>query len=111
MTSAPFASPVADALDYARRELAVLYGERLSGVLLYGSHARGEARPDSDVDVLVLLEGEVDVYAEIKRQSALAMELLVRFGIDVSLHVRSAADYARRRTPFLEEVASYALPL
>ena len=111
MTPAPFASPVADALDYARRELAVLYGERLSGVLLYGSHARGEARPDSDVDVLVLLEGEVDAYAEIKRQSVLAMELLVRFGVDVSMRPRSSAHYEQRQTPFLEEVASYALPL
>ncbi len=36
------------------------FGERLRGVVLYGSEARGQARPDSDVDFLVLLEGPVD---------------------------------------------------
>ena len=27
-------------------------------VILYGSEARGDARPDSDIDVLILLDGE-----------------------------------------------------
>ncbi len=31
------------------------FGERLQGVILYGSEARGEAEPDSDIDLLVLL--------------------------------------------------------
>lgn len=35
------------------------YGDRLQGVVLYGSEARGEAEPDSDIDLLVLLKGPV----------------------------------------------------
>jgi predicted nucleotidyltransferase len=35
-------------------------GPRLRGVVLYGSEARGTADPDSDIDLLVLLEGPVD---------------------------------------------------
>jgi predicted nucleotidyltransferase len=35
------------------------FGPRLRGVILYGSEARGTAEPDSDIDLLVLLEGPV----------------------------------------------------
>ena len=34
------------------------FGERLRGVVLYGSEARGQADPDSDIDFLVLLDGQ-----------------------------------------------------
>lgn len=33
------------------------YGDRLQGVILYSSEARGEAEPDSDIDFLAVLEG------------------------------------------------------
>lgn len=35
------------------------FGDRLQGVVLYGSEARGDASPDSDIDILVLLTGPV----------------------------------------------------
>jgi predicted nucleotidyltransferase len=38
-----------------KRELARLYGDRLKGVFLYGSRARGEAEPEADVDILLCL--------------------------------------------------------
>ena len=31
------------------------YGSRFKGLILYGSAARGEANPTSDIDLLVLL--------------------------------------------------------
>ncbi|MBI4601744.1 MAG: nucleotidyltransferase domain-containing protein [Planctomycetes bacterium] len=40
--------------------LKVSFGRRLRGVLLYGSRARGIATPDSDLDLMVLLEEPVD---------------------------------------------------
>ena len=39
------------ALKELQDYLAKVYGERLRGVYLYGSYARGDFRPDSDVDV------------------------------------------------------------
>ncbi len=46
--------------DYATR-LREVFGERLVELRLFGSYARGEAHEDSDVDVLVLIDGLTDL--------------------------------------------------
>jgi predicted nucleotidyltransferase len=46
--------------------LKAAYRERLAGVVVYGSAARGEAGPDSDLDILVLLNGPVDYFKELR---------------------------------------------
>ncbi len=46
-------------LTRIRDSLRAVHGERLRGVILFGSEARGEAGPDSDIDLLVLLRGPV----------------------------------------------------
>ena len=42
-----------------KSRLQAVYGDRLRGVVLYGSEARGESTLDSDVDILVLLASPV----------------------------------------------------
>jgi predicted nucleotidyltransferase len=49
-----------------KQRLVEHYGERLKGVVLYGSEARGEADEGSDVDLMVLLDGPVDTGREIR---------------------------------------------
>ena len=49
-----------------KNSLKTLYGERLKGVILYGSEARGQAGPYSDIDILVLLHGPVDCGRQIR---------------------------------------------
>ncbi len=46
--------------------LSAAYGDRLRGLLLYGSLARGEDIPSSDVDLLILLSGPVSLGAELR---------------------------------------------
>ncbi|MEG4505403.1 nucleotidyltransferase domain-containing protein [Microcoleus sp. F6_B4] len=43
-----------------RSHFEQLYGDRLTQMVLYGSQARGDARPDSDIDILVVLKGQVN---------------------------------------------------
>jgi predicted nucleotidyltransferase len=43
-------------LRRAKAGLQKIYGERLAGIIFYDSRARGDNRPDSDYDLLVLIE-------------------------------------------------------
>ncbi|MGA2925930.1 MAG: UPF0158 family protein [Solirubrobacteraceae bacterium] len=51
------------------RDLRELYGERLHDVILFGSHARGDAGPDSDIDLLVVLDELASRRLEIDRMN------------------------------------------
>lgn len=64
--------------------LQTIYGDRLKGVYLYGSYARGEADPESDLDVLVVLEGYDRYSAEIGRTSQLISSLCLKYSVSVS---------------------------
>ncbi|MGH3012856.1 MAG: UPF0158 family protein [Gaiellaceae bacterium] len=49
------------------RDLRGLYGDRLTTVLLFGSWARGDAHPESDIDLLVVLDRVDSVWDELRR--------------------------------------------
>jgi hypothetical protein len=46
--------PVLRTLDNFQRRALELFPNEISRIILYGSYARGEATPDSDVDVMVV---------------------------------------------------------
>jgi Nucleotidyltransferase domain. len=51
------------------RDLRDVYGERLSDVVMYGSSARGDAQPESDIDLLVVLDEVPSRQRELTRMS------------------------------------------
>ena len=77
--------------DTARRALADFvtdvrrhYGARLAGVFLFGSRARGDNTPDSDIDVAVVLsDNEIDFWREKMVLADLAYEPIAESGIHV----------------------------
>jgi uncharacterized protein len=53
-----------------------IYGQRLERVVLYGSRARGDARPDSDYNVAVFLRDMPDRIAELYLLADLSTAIL-----------------------------------
>jgi hypothetical protein len=53
---APYAAPI-DVLRRVRDHILAADGRAVRRVILFGSRARGDARPDSDYDILVLVSG------------------------------------------------------
>jgi predicted nucleotidyltransferase len=50
-------------------DLRAIYGDRLRGVLLFGSWARGDAGPESDIDLLVVLDEVPSRHVELARMN------------------------------------------
>ncbi len=71
--------PIEDILQELRAALEALYGPRLKRLVLYGSHARGEATDDSDIDVMVVLEGQVRPGEEIRRMGWIRTRLNLKY--------------------------------
>lgn len=108
MTDAETWTPPTDAeaeaalAEFAARVRAH-YGDRLEGVYLFGSRARGDHRPDSDADVAVVLaEPRIDFWTEKDRLGAWAFDVFMRRGLRVQAWplARSEWRLERESRPF-----------
>jgi predicted nucleotidyltransferase len=75
---------VASLLGELRSSLEALYGDNLVGVRLFGSYARRQATPDSDVDVLLVLRELEDYGTEVGRVRDLLSRLSMQYGKTVA---------------------------
>ncbi len=91
-------------LEDLRQRLAELYGTRLERLLLFGSQARGDAEEGSDVDVLVVLHGEVQPGQEIRRTGRIVAELSLANDLVISCAFVSSKRFMREQSPFLLNV-------
>lgn len=96
--------PPIDAHRIAQRvaaDLSVLYGDRLKCVVLFGSWARGDAHPESDIDLLVVLDDVRSRREELARMS----DVLWRYSLEHDTVVTelpiSAADYESGHEPIV----------
>ena len=78
-----------------------IYGPRLASVILFGSQARGDAEPASDIDVLVVLDGNVEPGKEIARTGRTVAALSLKFDLVISCIFISTERYLSEQTPLL----------
>lgn len=91
--------------------LSKLYGQRYRGLVLYGSYARGDADEGSDVDLLLLLEGEVDPARELRRADEVKWPLSLEFGHTLSLIPVSVDAFRNSGEPFLYNARTEGVPV
>ncbi len=95
---------IRDILKEFREELENLYENRLKSIILYGSWARGDATEDSDIDVLIVLEGKVIPGKEIDRMIDIITEINLKHGVLISVYPISEEDYSTINSPLLINV-------
>jgi len=92
----PSAATSEPVLRRLRAELERLYGDRLERVLLFGSRARGDARPDSDWDVAVVIRDYHGDLEEVFSLADLGHDLMLETGAVLSIKPFAPEDLERR---------------
>lgn len=102
--AAPREGPTWTVIAEVKRALQALYGERFERLVVYGSVARGEASARSDIDLLLVLHGDVDVGAEIDRIREATYDIDLRHGTLASVIPMGLGDFLARVSPLLMNV-------
>jgi predicted nucleotidyltransferase len=90
--------------------LVRIYGDRLKAVYLYGSYARGEARADSDIDVMIVLKNYKSYGKEIDRTGELVSKLALEYGISISRVIMKETQWKESDTPLLRNIRMDGVP-
>lgn len=98
-------------LDEAKTLLERVYGARLKDIILYGSHARGDAAEGSDIDLIVLLDDMDNPVSELQRCSKEIHQLDLLYDTLISIIPIDATQYETRRLPIILNAKREGIPL
>ena len=90
-------------IPVVKKALVQRYGDRLRGILLYGSRARGDFGPDSDYDLVVLLDNLDGPIEETLALGPLCHEIQMQTGEVLSI-TPASPDLLNARTGFTHEL-------
>jgi predicted nucleotidyltransferase len=93
-----------------KAELQKLYGGRLKNVYLYGSAARDQLTPDSDIDIAIILDHIENSFLEHERTSELGTELSLERDTVVCFFFAEEADFARGRFAIHRHIKAEGIP-
>lgn len=96
--------PTWQAIAEVKDSLRAAYGARFERLILFGSTARGEATVDSDIDLMLVLHGDVDVSKEIRKIVDQTYDIDLRRGTLTSVVPIALGDFLTRGSPLLMNV-------
>ncbi|WP_233258670.1 nucleotidyltransferase domain-containing protein [[Phormidium] sp. ETS-05] len=80
------------------------YSEQVVQIILYGSQARGEAKPDSDIDLLIVMKSTFNYVDEIEKTSDFIQELSLKYDTVISRAFVSEQRFNVEKSPFILNV-------
>ena len=81
-------------LEKYTKILEKIYGKHLKVVILYGSYARGDFRPDSDVDIMILVDmSDLELKAYGQQLSYMTYDFNMDHDLDIKPIAKSEAHF------------------
>lgn len=80
------------------------YGQQLVKLILFGSWARETATKESDIDLLVVLEGEIQPGREIDRMIDIITDIDLKYDTLLSVVPIAREEFEERNSPLLLNV-------
>ncbi len=87
-----------------QNELYTALGGRMEKIVLYGSQARGDARNDSDIDVLIVLKENFKYGVMLRKTSKIIARLSLENDVVISRAFVSIQQYEQSKMPFLMNI-------
>lgn len=98
-------------LHQLRQEFNKLWGNRLSAVNLYGSQARSDAYPYSDVDILAVIQGDFDYFEMLHSADAIVSELSLANDIVIILSLASEELLKNSQLSWFRNIRQEGIPV
>ena len=95
---------IKDIIHEFKSEIEKLYSKKLKHVILYGSWARNKSTVESDIDLLVILEGEILPGQEIDAMIDIITDINLKYDVLLSVYPVSEQDYIKINSPLLINV-------
>lgn len=85
-----------------------LYGDKLDKIILYGSYARGNHTDESDIDIMIVLNGDADDIRKMRGLTAeMASDISLEQEVFLSILLRDRKHFEENRDflPFYQNIA------
>ncbi|BAI91884.1 nucleotidyltransferase domain-containing protein [Limnospira fusiformis CCALA 023] len=91
-------------IEFIKNWFKIHYSDQVVQIILYGSQARGEAKPDSDIDLLIVMKSAFNYTDEIDKTSEFIQELSLKYDTVISRAFVSEQRFTQEKSPFLLNV-------
>ncbi len=98
-------------LNQLREHFQKTYQENLAHLILFGSQARGDATPDSDIDLLVILKNQFDSYQENKKNSQFIADICLKYDTVISCFLMNRDTWENTNNTFTRNVKQEGIAL
>lgn len=94
-----------------RRYLSNEYGQRLQGIYLFGSHGRGHAAIESDIDIAVVLKERESRFVERQRCSEFISDLSLEYNVVIQLIFLDEREFESQQYALFRNIRNEGIPV